>query len=305
MCYSSLLPNKLALVMTIALLATTNANAQVGTYSQDFNSLLQSDEAALGDDGWLVSGIVLDDFEIFKFFYGNFAAPNTGPVDGTDFLEWQRDDGTAVGLAGVLDTYGQLIGSAFSNLTVGQGQDGPADQYLNTFSDYNCCGDNDGHPTGTDIVRSNILRETIIASEDIGRTVDFTFDITLPSGDLSDLALGSSGNSTGELFIRTISPAPDFATSAEVIVPISALGLTAGTWSTHTLSFEITSDLEGHFFQYGITNISTNFAPTGVYLDNVSLQDQVPSISAVPEPTAAVLVLTGLASLGSITRRRR
>ena len=252
-----------------ALLLSTSSVAQVGSYFQDFENLTQSNVDALGggaipgtaEDGthqWVVSGAVFDEFETFKFFYGNFPAPNEQP------------------------------GTAFSNIESGQGGAAQGSQYLNTFSDYNCCDlalpTPQGHGNGTDIVRSNILQEFIIDSSDLGRQVEFKFDAKLPgdySGSGGDnnapFALGvpdGNGNSaTAEVFIRTIEPAPSFATSAEVIVPVADFNLSDTVWSTHSVLFDITPAFDGHFFQFGITNVSSNFQSTGVYLDNVSLDD--------------------------------
>ena len=45
-------------------------------YTQDFESLDQMSPTALGDDGWLIFGQVVDGDGVFKFNYGPFPAPN-------------------------------------------------------------------------------------------------------------------------------------------------------------------------------------------------------------------------------------
>ena len=251
----------------VVMVLASCAIAQVGTYSQDFEGLDIAGSTSLSDDGWVVSGIVLDGSMGFKFFYGNFPAPNHDV--------------------------------AFSRIATGEGGPAQGSKYLNTFSDYNCCdldelptqqqghGDNGRAPD--DFVVSNILQQRTISAVDIGKTMTFKFDATLPS-DGFQLAPPSTGNA----FIRTINNV-DFSTSAEVILDVQTdMMLTMGTWTTHEISFDITPALENHFFQFGFQNTSQQFGPTGVFFDNISL---------VPEPSGFVL---GMATIFlGLTRRRR
>ena len=134
--------NLLTCATALSFFLSSQASAQLSFFSENFESLGQNNPTALGDSGWLVSGAVFDQFEDFQFFYGNFPAPNEQP------------------------------GVALSNIESGQGGPEQGLQYLNVFSDYNCCGlDTDqpiGHGNGTDIVESNVFQEQIIGAGDIG-----------------------------------------------------------------------------------------------------------------------------------------
>ena len=75
---------------------------------------MRLDALGLIGDGWRIFGTVFDGDPGNppngnpKFGYGPFSAPNGGP--------------------------------AFSVVALGEGQGGEADQYINAYSDYNCCG---------------------------------------------------------------------------------------------------------------------------------------------------------------------
>ena len=146
-----------------ALLIAPTSWGQLVNYEQNFDGLEASDPNALGNsgDGWQIFGSVFDgDTNFppdgnFKFGYGPFSAPNGGP--------------------------------AFSAIASGEGPGGPADQYINAYSDYNCCGpgvSNEGHfdPTAPfDRVESIVFQEQTIGAGDIGSIWYFTFDAKLPS----------------------------------------------------------------------------------------------------------------------------
>ncbi len=248
-----------------AVLISAPASAALTTYSQNFNALGIGDGGALSGNGWQIAGL---DFanppEAFKFFYGNFPAPNGG--------------------------------AGFSAIAVGEGQGGPTDQYLNIYSDYNCCGPVDGHATGTDIVESRVFQEQVIGAGDVGSTWAFQFDVKAPS---SNWCGTSPAASTGFLascqaFIRTLDPNQGFATTN--LITFNSTNANPSAWSTQVLSLSIDPSLAGQILQFGFDSRSSNYQNTGVYYDNISF-------AAVPVPAAVWLFGGALAALG-VARRR-
>ena len=222
-----------------------------GSYSSDFEAesgIVMANPEALNNDGWRIFGAVFDNATatLPRFTYGTFGAPNGG--------------------------------NGFSSVASGQAGPAQGTQYLNTFSDYDCCGlgtgSPEGHGNGTDVVESSIFRELLVGSADVGRTVEFKFDATLPnSGGAFD---PSDPNTSAQFFIRTLDPNSGFATTAESILDASTLGLTDSSWTTGSVFFDINDPaFVGNLIQFGITNRSSNFADTGIFLDNVSFTDGV------------------------------
>ncbi len=166
-------------------------------YSQDFEALDAGNPDALALDSWLVAGLVFDEAANFKFFYGNFPAPNGGP--------------------------------SFSGLTTGQGGPPQGAQQLSVYSDYNCCtegGENEGHFNGTDLVQSNVFQEQTVAADDVGKLYTFRFD-----GKAGDLA----GSTTALGFIQTLDPDDGFATTNFVSVDTTDLPDTWGSYAVSLL----------------------------------------------------------------------
>lgn len=214
-----------------------------GSYFQDFEEetgTVAANPEALNNDGWRGFGAVFDSGSSFKFQYGPFGAPNGG--------------------------------NGFSSVASGQAGASQGVQYLNTFSDYNCCGagtTNEGHFNGTDIVESSIFQEFLVGSDDVGRQVEFKFDASLPN---DPNAAFDPNDAFAQFYVRTIDP-NTFATSAESLLDASTLGLSDSGWTTASVLFDITSAFEGHLIQFGITNRSSDFAGTGIFIDNVSFDD--------------------------------
>jgi hypothetical protein len=116
------------------------SRAQLGPYTQDFESLVQADPMALSSDGWVVFGNVFDPTHtMYLYGYGPFPAPNPG--------------------------------GGFSALIGGQGGAGQGAQQLSIYSDYN----NGDHANGN-LIESNVYKEQTIGAGDVGHTVLFRFD---------------------------------------------------------------------------------------------------------------------------------
>jgi cysteine-rich repeat protein len=111
-------------------------------YSQDFESLVQSNPQALALDGWLVGANVFagpPPGGAFLYNYFSFPAPNGGP--------------------------------SFSAIEVGQGGVEQGAQQLSIYSDYN----NGDHGNGNTI-EALVFRERTIVAADVGKTLTFLFD---------------------------------------------------------------------------------------------------------------------------------
>ncbi|MEM9353707.1 MAG: PEP-CTERM sorting domain-containing protein [Planctomycetota bacterium] len=243
-----------ALLAGAALMMATvsGAAAQVTGYSQDFEALNAADPGALSGDGWLGFGAVLG-----KFGFGPFGAPNGGP--------------------------------GFS--AVASGEAGPAQgvQYINTYSDYNCCGATDGHSVG-ETVQATVFQEQNITAADIGKDVTFIFDGKRPS---TAAGTALAPPSEGEAFILTLDPNNGFAITN--FISFDALTLSQEDWSTHSLTLSLADPLlNGQILQFGFQNRATNFDNTGVFYDNINF--------VVPEP--ASFVLLGLGAVALPYRRR-
>lgn len=123
-------------------------------YQQDFESLVQADGSALGNDGWLVGANV-------------FAGPPPGGAYLYGYFSFPAPNG----------------GAAFSALDVGQGGAEQGTQQLVVYSDY----DNGDHGNGNTI-DALVFQEQTIAAADIGRTVTFQFDAKLGNLELLSTA---------------------------------------------------------------------------------------------------------------------
>ncbi len=132
-----------ALAAALLLLAPAASRANLLAYSQDFETLVLSDPAALSSDGWLVYGNVFSlDHSIFYYGYGPFPAPNPG--------------------------------GGFSAIDAGQGGLPQGAQQLSIYSDYN----NLDHANGR-LIESNVFHEQTIAAANTGTKWSFVFDAKL------------------------------------------------------------------------------------------------------------------------------
>lgn len=123
-------------------LIPTASSAQLASYTQDFENLIQTDIAALANDGWFVWGNVFGpDGTTYLYGYGS-----TAPNDGAAFCQIDINQG------GVDQGFQQLV--AFSD-------------YLNT-----------DHAVGN-LIESNTYREQVVGAEDVDRRWVFSFEAKL------------------------------------------------------------------------------------------------------------------------------
>lgn len=126
----------------LVLLAPSTSQAALSAYSQNFETLIQSDPAALANSGWLVFGNVFTPAHVFIYGYGAFTAPNGG--------------------------------AAFSAIDAGQGGPAQGAQQLSVYSDYN----NLDHANGN-LIEANVYQEQTISAADVGSIWTFQFDAKL------------------------------------------------------------------------------------------------------------------------------
>ena len=194
-------------------------------YEQNFN-LLDIDGEFIGDD-WLFFVNVFAGDDTFKFGYGG-DAPN---------------------------------GPQVSALVEGEGGSEQEPQQLDVYSDYNCCDlgmpVEQGHGNGTDLVETNVFRETTVAAEDVGTTLEFSFQAK--AGNIE-------GDSTANAFIKTLDPGNGFSVSASDTEDTTLL---PDTWGGFTLSLAIDGALVGHILQVGFQTNASDFVSSGNFYDNV------------------------------------
>lgn len=280
-----------SLISGVALTALFSAQsfATIGEFSDDFEAMTVSDESTdLAVAGWRIGANISDGVGTypggFKFFYGLFDAPNGGP--------------------------------GFSGVATGDATNGGVGvNYLNIYSDYNCCGlegaTPEGHGNGTDVVNALVLKEFLITSDDIGKIVTFTFDAKRPDvvddgfggDDSAAVGNGCSGICTANAFVKTLDPGAGFATTNVIVEDTTAISQTV--WTTYTMTIDLSDPLlDGQRLQVGFESFSGNFDNTGVYYDNISLT-AVSTAANVPFPAFAIAAFAAMLGLVGINAFRK
>lgn len=215
-----------------ALIVAAGANAQIGTYSDDFEGYDVANADGLNGiagAGWLVGANVFDPTgTTFLYNYFAFPAPNF--------------DGTGAEAA------------RFSAVTTGQGGPDQGNRQLAIFSDYN----NQGSQTAGEIIEANTFKEYIVAAGDEGI---WQFDFDYKNGDIG-------GSMSAIAFIKVLDPGAGFSLSDFSTLDTTSSG---DVWQGGSLQVDIGSDQIGHIFQIGFWALGSNNDPSTVFYDNVSL----------------------------------
>ena len=206
-------------LVCVVCFASDSANAQLGPFSQDFETLTPTGETGDGMgnsdldlDGWQVNGLAFNgavgDVSEFLFFYGNFPAPN-------------------------------FIGNpGFSGIVTNQGTGGQGDIHLNTYSDY---AQGVAHPGNTAWVETRIFQEQTITAADLGTTWDLSFEFKRnvevdDTGAATDF--GPNGNTQTFAYVRVLDAVSEtFATLGECEVDTTAAD--ADIWTVDVGTLEI------------------------------------------------------------------
>lgn len=138
------------LLMTLTAVFSIPTQAQIVSFSEDFESLDISSFTALSDEGWLVFGNIFDPAGNYLYGYGPEPAPN-GDLDGGGFR--------------------------FSAITTGEGGPDQGAQQLLVFSDYQSPEHGNGN-----LVESNVYQEFTIDASNVGKT--YVFGGEFKTGDL-------------------------------------------------------------------------------------------------------------------------
>jgi hypothetical protein len=153
-------------------------------------------------------------------------------------------------------------GGQIAALAKGQGGKDQGRKQLNVFSNYDSAfNDVIQHEVGQ-LVEVNVYKEYRLTPENVGTYV-FTFDARLPD----EGALEAPA--TAKAFLKVLDPSNDFqpfGTPAE-----SDAGTLTTDWETRSVEFTVTEEMDGMILQFGLTNMASNYDPTGVLYDNVDL----------------------------------
>tara|TARA_B100000575_G_scaffold111470_1_gene88687 strand:- start:24 stop:1352 length:1329 start_codon:yes stop_codon:yes gene_type:complete len=151
--------------------------------------------------------------------------------------------------------------------------------YLNVYSNY----DDATHQTG--LVETNLYRELSITSEMVG-TVTWQFDVKRPATDSNACGGTNADNSaTGgvcKAFIKILDPNNNYNT--DLFETVVTTEVSSTEWATTSVTATVASGDVGKLIQFGFQNTAGNYAPTGVYYDNMTATVLTPEPE--PEPTA-------------------
>jgi hypothetical protein len=154
---------------------------------------------------------------------------------------------------------------AFSQMASGEGGAEQGAQQISAISDY----ENLDHAF-FNIIESNIFQEVTIDATNVGQRWAFQFDAK--RGDLVP-------PSTAAAFIKTIDPANGFIATNFLTVDTTNIPT---TWNTYLILLDIDAGLVDQFFQIGFMNTATNYDPSAVFYDNISLV-QVSATGTTPD----------------------
>lgn len=151
---------------------------------------------------------------------------------------------------------------------------GASSQVMNTYSNY------DDVAQQTNCLEVNIYQQLTVQAGDVGNYV-YSYDVELPPDPGN---VGANVNAYVRVFTGDFS-----GVLGEVVVP--------STPGSQTINFEITDAMIGGNLQFGVNNYSFNYAPTGMYYDNISFE-----LEAVdPPPTGPPPTITNPQSVSTLS----
>ncbi len=173
------------------------------------------------------------------------------------------DDGWLVG-ANVFDASGGYLynyfafpapngGPGFCAVATGEGGTAQGAQQMVVYNDYN----NGDHANGH-LIEANVFREYMVTAADVGRALVFSFDAKL--GDLQP-------PTTATAFIKIINTTTWYMDDSDYLDMTSI----PNTWGSYQVSMTIDSSFVGNLFQIGFMNTATNYTPSGIVYDNITL----------------------------------
>ena len=147
--------------------------------------------------------------------------------------------------------------------------------YLNTYSNY----DDTTHQTG--IVETNIYAEVSITEEMVG-DITATFIAKKPA--TASNACGGTNAENGAsggtclAFIKILNPSNNYST--DLFTTLDMNDVSSSEWSSHIINATIAAGDVGKIIQFGAQNTASNYAPTGMYYDNMNVSKATPAAAA-------------------------
>lgn len=226
------------------------------SYAENFESRDSTSSSALSDAGWKIGNVVLGGGSWFG--PGN-EAPNCGATGST------------------LNGYSALVTT--------EGGPSQGNVQLSVFSDYNPWGpfSLNGDQTADTFVYLDL---GTITSDMTGKTYGFSFDT-------KEGNIAQAPASEAYAFVKVLQQSN---TSYSTLFN-NELSTKNGTeWNSSLITITVDSTMVGELMQIGFRNRTTEWAPSGVYYDNLNF-------TAVPEPSS--MCLLGLGALITLVRRRQ
>ena len=246
------------------------AGAQYTFFSDDFESIPvaqpDGDPTPLLNNGMFVGANVFDETNTYIYnYFGNppFPAPN---ITGD--------------------------GARFTNIAESEGGPEQGNRVLSVFSDYNNAGAHtaggetspgSGVYTGGDLIDAIVFVEYFIDAADLGTTLTFKFDAKFGNFQTGPV-LGSTPpfDAEAEVFLKVLDPSAGFSTLGQDVMDATAF---SATWSNdNTLTLLIDPSWENKLIQAGFRTKTSNYAPSAIFYDNVSLtSDRVDVVDPAPQ----------------------
>ena len=165
---------------------------------------------------------------------------------------------------------------------------GASSQVLNVYTNYD-----DGANQAANCLETNVYVQFAVSADDVGTYV-LRYDVEFPPPQFT----GTKVNGFAKVLSNDFS-----ATYVEQLEPSTDEG-------TQSIIFDVTDDMVGGWLQIGFNNYATDWEPSGMYYDNVSLElipegrDPVESIPALDHlGKLALLVLLGVMGVMVMNRR--
>ena len=160
--------------------------------------------------------------------------------------------------------------------------------YLNAYSNY----DDSHHQSG--IMETNLYAEFTITEDMVG---DITASFIAKRPETASNACGGTNADNGATgatcaaFVKILNPSNNYAT--ELFTTLDMTEISSTEWSSHVITATIAAGDVGKLIQFGSQNTATNYAPTGVYYDNMNVS------KATPAATADDLFISETSEVGS------
>ena len=127
-------------------------------------------------------------------------------------------------------------------------------------------------------METNLYAEFTITEEMVG-DITATFIAKKPATDSN--ACGGTNADNGATggtclaFIKILNPSNNYAT--ELFTTLNMTDISSSEWSSHIINATLAAGDVGKLVQFGAQNTATNYAPTGMYYDNMNVSKVTPA----------------------------